>query len=233
MFVLCGAAAGWMHASRKWVRAIVPALLCLLAAASLNTWPDYLAYFNTIGGGSAKGYRHLVDSSLDWGQDLPGLKRWLDKNRNGRRVYLAYFGTGNSRHYGLNATPLPSYLRKSGRGDYKLQGGLYCISATRLQQVYMLKTSDWTADLERRYRRDLEEMRRFEETSNEDKTRGPLLKSKGKGFKSRFDTFQKLRFGRLCAYLRQQEPDDHVGHSVLIYRLTDEQVNDALYGPAR
>ena len=231
MFVLCGASAGWMYASRKWVRAIVPAFLCLLAAASLSTWPDYLAYFNIIGGGSAKGYRHLVDSSLDWGQDLPGLKRWLDKTRNGQRVYLAYFGTGNSRHYGLNVSPLPSYLRKSGRGDYRLQGGLYCISATRLQQVYMLKTSDWTADLERRYRRDLEEMRRFEETSDEDATRGPLLKSKGKGFKSRFDTFQELRFGRLCAYLRKREPDDHVGHSILIYCLTDEQVNDALYGP--
>jgi hypothetical protein len=39
--------------------------------------------------------------------------------------------------------------------------------------------------------------------------------------------FEQLRFGRLCAFLRQREPDDEVGHSILIYRLTDDEVGRA------
>jgi hypothetical protein len=39
-----------------------------------------------------------------------------------------------------------------------------------------------------------------------------------------------LRFARLTAYLRQREPDDHVGHSILIYRLTEEDLTEALEG---
>ena len=41
---------------------------------SCSIRPDYLAYFNQIAGGPRNGYKHLVDSSLDWGQDLPALK---------------------------------------------------------------------------------------------------------------------------------------------------------------
>ena len=40
--------------------------------------PNYLAYFNQLAGGPSQGYKHLADSSLDWGQDLPALKQWLD-----------------------------------------------------------------------------------------------------------------------------------------------------------
>ncbi len=231
MFILCGAAAGWMRVSRKWLRFLVPALLCLLAASSFATWPHDLAHFNLIAGGSSKGYRHLVDSSLDWGQDLPGLRRWLDEHRDGQEVYVAYFGTGNLRHYGIDSRPLPHYLRKSGRGDYRLRGGIYCISATRLQQVYMLPKSKWTLEQESRYHRGLDKARRLEELPDEEGVRGAFVSSQGRDFKKSFDVFQKLRFGRLCAYLRQREPDSHVGHSILIYHLTDEQVNEALYGP--
>ena len=39
--------------------------------------PYYLAYFNQLAGGPSGGYRVLVDSNLDWGQDLPGLVRYV------------------------------------------------------------------------------------------------------------------------------------------------------------
>ena len=57
-----------------------------------------------------------------------------------------------------------------------------------------------------------------------------MLEGKDEKFKTRFDRFAKLRFARLCAYLRQREPDDHVGHSMLIYRLSKEQIAEALEG---
>jgi hypothetical protein len=41
---------------------------------------------------------------------------------------------------------------------------------------------------------------------------------------------EQLRFARLMAYLRRREPDDQVGWSILVYRLSDAEVRDALEG---
>ena len=60
-----------------------------------DVWPDYLAYFNEFAGGP-NGDRILVDSNLDWGQDLKGLKRFMD-SRGIDRIYLSYFGTDSPR----------------------------------------------------------------------------------------------------------------------------------------
>jgi hypothetical protein len=72
-------------------------------------FPDYLAFFNAIGGGPARAYRRLVDSSLDWGQDLPGVRRYIDEHRLDEPLYLSYFGTASPAYYGILARPLRSY----------------------------------------------------------------------------------------------------------------------------
>ena len=88
--------------------AIAALLLGGQAVSAVGIYPHFLAYFSPIVGGPAQGYQHLVDSSLDWGQDLPGLKHWLDQNRRpGEPVYLSYFGTGEPDHYGIEAVGLP------------------------------------------------------------------------------------------------------------------------------
>jgi hypothetical protein len=43
--------------------------------------------------------------------------------------------------------------------------------------------------------------------------------------------FERLRFERLCAYLRHQVPAAQIGYSVFVFELTDDEVNCALYGP--
>ena len=43
--------------------------------------------------------------------------------------------------------------------------------------------------------------------------------------------FERLRFERLCAYLRHQAPAAQIGYSVFVFELTDDEVNHALYGP--
>jgi hypothetical protein len=43
--------------------------------------------------------------------------------------------------------------------------------------------------------------------------------------------FDELRFARLAAYLRRREPDDNIGHSILVYHLTDADLDRALHGP--
>ena len=42
--------------------------------------------------------------------------------------------------------------------------------------------------------------------------------------------FDQLRLARLSAYLRRRQPDDQVGYSILIFRLSDDEVRDALNG---
>ncbi len=64
-----------------------------LAVATIH--PHYLAYFNRVAGGPDRGSEHLIDSNLDWGQDLVTLGRWLRANHPGRPVGLAYFGQMN------------------------------------------------------------------------------------------------------------------------------------------
>ncbi|UCG31551.1 MAG: glycosyltransferase family 39 protein [Phycisphaerales bacterium] len=231
MFVLCGAAGAWMYASRKWLRPVVPVLLAALAVVSLRIWPHYLAFFNTVAGGPANGYRHLVDSSLDWGQDLPVLARWLDANRGRGRAYAAYFGTGDWKHYGVKALPMPYYLRSDGTGTYVLEPGAYCVSATRLQLVYLIPTCEWTNDMEAEYRQLKPEMDAFAAVPNTREARAAALEQKDGGFRSRFNRFARLRFARLCAYLRERRPDDHVNYSILVHRLNEEDLVAALEGP--
>ncbi|HWS71785.1 MAG TPA: hypothetical protein VN605_06700, partial [Thermoanaerobaculia bacterium] len=61
----------------------------------------HLAYFNELAGGPRHGYEHLVDSNLDWGQDLPALERWLDANHVTEPITLVYFGDADPRFRGI------------------------------------------------------------------------------------------------------------------------------------
>jgi hypothetical protein len=139
LFVAAGRAAAWAVAS--WPRRAPAAAVGLLAAwhvgAALWIHPHYLAYFNELAGGPSRGYRILVDSSLDWGQDLRGLKPYMEAHGI-PRVKLSYFGTADPEYYGIACDLLPSYLplprevvRTFAPGD------VLAISATNLQGVYL------------------------------------------------------------------------------------------------
>ncbi len=55
----------------------VAVAVCSLVSA-LAIYPHYLAYFNSYIGGPRNGYRYLIDSNLDWGQDRLSLQRYVD-----------------------------------------------------------------------------------------------------------------------------------------------------------
>ncbi|MCA9017027.1 MAG: glycosyltransferase family 39 protein, partial [Planctomycetaceae bacterium] len=79
--------------SFKSYRSLVIAVPLLWSvASSLWVYPYSLAYFNELIGGPSQGYRHLINSNLDWGQDLHDLKRWLDRHPSSEPFYLAYYG---------------------------------------------------------------------------------------------------------------------------------------------
>ena len=70
------ASAALLASRRQAPRVAAVALALWYAAGTLRDHPHHLAYFNEIAGGPANGYRHLVDSNLDWGQDLKRLAAW-------------------------------------------------------------------------------------------------------------------------------------------------------------
>ncbi|MFM9960553.1 MAG: ArnT family glycosyltransferase [Planctomycetaceae bacterium] len=75
----------------RWQPLAVGALL--LICDPWHSHPEYLAYFNEFAGGSEDGRWHLVDSNLDWGQDLHELKRFVAEHPQMEPLSLAYFGT--------------------------------------------------------------------------------------------------------------------------------------------
>ena len=237
LYVFAGAIGHWLRPSRWYVSVPVLMLSFWLIATSVFAWPNYLAYFNQFAGGSSAGYRHLVDSSLDWGQDLPGLRSWLEQERfqqDGKDspspVYVSYFGTGDLNYYGISAQQLPSYaIWPDEQRQYRpLTGGIYCISATMLQSIYLDPFGPWCEPYEEEYQRLLKRVPEFELWQD---MKNPLDQSdEAAEYRNTLKTFLELRFSRLCAFLRQREADDHVGYSILIYRLSDEEVAQALAG---
>ncbi len=105
------AAASLMAGRRAWV-ALGVALAIWHAGESLAAHPDYLAYFNQ----SARGREayFLLDSALDWGQDLERLRRFLEARRI-TEVYLSYFGRADPTVVGLaGVRPLARDARPTG-----------------------------------------------------------------------------------------------------------------------
>jgi hypothetical protein len=217
IFIACGACTYFFRAEKgKAVAIFAVAMMCWQIIESSLLRPDYLTYFSQVAGGPKHGYKHLVDSSVDWGQDLPALRSWLDhRTSSSTRLYLAYFGTALPRWYGIEATPLP--LDSSAQKLSPLEPGTYCISATTLQQVYSFQHGKWTNQYESAYRFALvRAVHHFDLTANDTVTN---------------ESLQRLRFARLCAYLRKREPIANVGNSILVYQLNQRELDQALYGP--
>lgn len=118
---------------------VAVALLCSwYVTSSLIVSPHYIAYFNELTGGPSNGYKYLVDSNLDWGQDLKGLKQYMDKN-NIRTIKLSYFGSADPSLYGINYEYLPSLSKLWYEPGYpEVCGpteGVVAVSVTNLQGV--------------------------------------------------------------------------------------------------
>ena len=105
---------------KKW-KLVVTALAFAYMIPAVFVFPNYLSYFNIIAGGPRNGYRWLIDSNLDWGQDLPGLKKYMD-SKGIREIKLGYFGRVDPEIYGIRYT-IP------GR---ELEPGIYAISINYL-----------------------------------------------------------------------------------------------------
>jgi len=76
----------------QWRSAAVVIGSVAAIAGPLWTYPHTLSYFNAFAGGPVAGRNHMVDSNLDWGQDLLFLKKWVDAHPDAKPLYVAYWG---------------------------------------------------------------------------------------------------------------------------------------------
>ncbi|MCK8603277.1 ArnT family glycosyltransferase [Desulfoferrobacter suflitae] len=233
-FILAGAAASWFGSRRRWIRRALAAALTILVAESLLIWPNYLAYFNQLVEGPKNGYRHLVDSNLDWGQDLPALKQWLADNgldnQEKTPVYLSYFGNGNPTYHQIDAERLAGYpdLDLKEKKIVPLQGGVYCISATMLQTVHLRYGGRWNEAYEKVYQ-SLLGFAQMAQHMAKSPAAAKLFWTPQR--KKQLKYFPELQLGRLCEYLRNRQPDAAIGYSILVYRLSELDVQQAMLMP--
>lgn len=126
-------------AKRKLIAWLLAPLLLLWGLGLARTWPHYLAYFNELTGGPANGYKFLVDSNLDWGQDVKTLASKLQQEGN-PPVVFSYFGMARPERYGIKYVPLApvSHLSLPGTGEdvCGMKRLLLAVSATNLQSTY-------------------------------------------------------------------------------------------------
>jgi hypothetical protein len=236
LYVLAGSAILWWPMQKLWAKVGVVVLIGWFAVDSVLIRPHYLAYFNGFSGGPAQGYRHLVDSSLDWGQDLPGLKHWLAVHNPGDRdpVFLSYFGTDSPDYYGINSMRLPGFPDWRERQAFAYVPGYYVISATMFQNIYTQTFGPWNRRDEDEYQKTLQSFEPLGSTPDDPEAITAVFQNyPEKYWHEPYDKLEKLRFARLCGWLRatKRPPDDNVGYSILIWKLDEHDLHEALAGP--
>jgi len=293
LFVLCGAAASWLGAwpgvgterKRHYPPFARIAGIALCTAVALLTievcfrFPHYLAYFNGVVRPS-RAYRHLVESSLDWGQDLPGVRRYIETRQPRGPVYLSYYGFASPAYYRVPASlaysvisrPPPlqilrppdgkaqeflqDFLRREPEYDNEVVGdtirngdvlvvvvkkpealrltaGTYFISATLLQPVIQPTRGafgPWNERVERQYQT-LREVVAPLLSDDPTERRAALARLPAETWAENLSAHEYLRFRRLTTFLRQRDPDDNVGYSILVYHISADELSRALDGP--
>lgn len=123
-----------------WRRAAVPGRALVAGAALAGLWstarihPDYLAYFNELAGSRPE--RVLVDSDLDWGQDLRRLRDTL-RARGIDSVTTAYFGSAVPEMYGIP-------VRAKWVRDTPVHGWFVVSQTLRQRGDAVLRNRKWT-----------------------------------------------------------------------------------------
>ncbi len=119
----------------KWERGIILLLFgfCLwYVFSAIAIYPHYLAYFNELADGPDNGYTYLVDSNLDWGQDLKGLKVYMDEH-NIDEIKLSYSGTADPSYYNITHEKLSYFFWNLSCTPTT---GIIAISVNNLQGVH-------------------------------------------------------------------------------------------------
>ncbi len=232
-YIFASAAACWLVAGpRRLIGAALALAVAAHAADSVAVRPFYLSYFQPLAGGVERGYRYIVDSSYDWGQGLPDLTTWLERKKSRgdtAPVFLTYFGADSPRARQLDVIRFGDEWNDRGPRDFPapLRGGWFVIGATHFQRAYLPTRGEWTERHEATYQ---ELLRRAAAAAADTAPRTPAAQRE---LVQRLMDLELMQFGRLCHALRDRPPLEIIGGSLLVFRLSDAEVQAALYGPLR
>jgi hypothetical protein len=211
---------------------LVPAVglcaLSLVPLAFLNA-NRYISYINPIGGGEKNGYLTLTDSSLDWGQDLPAVARYITTVREkdpATRFFLCTTGTGSPQVYGIRETGFLPFWGFSWREAFlpELSGGTFIISASALA----LLNTQWEQEQEMNYRKlkgaASNLYNRLEATGTyRVETAMKLFNEEEIAV---LDRFEQVRCQRLVYYLRNCRPDTVLNGTMVVFNLSDDELSE-------
>jgi len=102
----------------RFVQLLVCMSLVATVLSTFRVYPHQLAYFNELAGGPENGWRHLLGSNCDWGQDLLYLARWLDEHPEAHPLKSHCSGLVNPASAGIESDDLPP-LRWIIQGSYQ------------------------------------------------------------------------------------------------------------------
>jgi hypothetical protein len=188
----------------RLARVAAGAVALLAAAEGYSARRQPLAWFNAAAGGPAAGYRIMVDSSLEWGGDLPALAAWERELRKTDRVsplYVSLLGPPGHEHFGLPATNM-DWAFENGR----VRPGYFVFGATRLVGGPLGVYGKWTESLR-------------DEWNNEGAPAWPG------GLPH---PVAQLAVARLAASCRRQPPSERIGPVYFVYHLSENALARAL-----
>jgi hypothetical protein len=91
-----------------------------------------MSYFNRLSGGPENGPAHLLDASIDWGQDLRELGRWCRDHPEVGTVFTHLHAPIDGWVAGIRGTAAPHDIRRDGDVDSGPMPGWYAISVHHL-----------------------------------------------------------------------------------------------------
>lgn len=211
-FVLAGGSVVWWKSRvGRW---LIGAALGWLLIANIWIHPHYLAYFNELVGGPARGHHYLADSNMDWGQDLLRLADYADQHPD-ESIKVSYFGSALPTRY-MDCSSLPSSYVFEPRA--RLTAGTYVVSVTQLLGVYDAEIRDafWTDRV-----RDAYGQMGMIATAVPAEDEPQAVRDRRT---EAAEEFRDLREKRLLSRLRARPQDDRIGWSLFVYRLTDADI---------
>ncbi|MDA1177279.1 MAG: hypothetical protein O2931_00630, partial [Planctomycetota bacterium] len=107
---------------------IVRVLVVWSMGSALYVFPHELSYFNEFAGGPSCGSRHLLGSSISWGQDLRYFRRWVEDKAGEEPVFLATLSYVNPKWANIDFRLAPTVNKNCNGATWaKMPTGWYAI----------------------------------------------------------------------------------------------------------
>ena len=134
LFVVSSQVVNW----GKWYRRLVYLMLAWQFAIITIQGPHWMSYFNELAGGPSRGHQWLVDSNIDWGQDVLRLQNWQERHPSANPLHVAVYSMFDPKDLGLVFTKPAPFV--SGHpevtdltGRRGPQSGWYAVSVCHLK----------------------------------------------------------------------------------------------------